>query len=253
MTYIPKPVLPPRAVLVTVLVVVAAVALGLWAYGVNHDAVVTLLQRNAARLRELPWPVFYLAIALLPVVFFPVSVLFLSAGAVHGVWPSLAGIVVALALNISLGYWLAAGPLRGLIQKWFAKRGRIVPVLPANEHIWAVLAVRFAPGLPLMAQNYLLGLARVPFWKYFWISLIVETGIAFGFILAGELITEKHPGYVLLAFACILGVVVAARLLRRVFAPKVHPLATKTVAAKPGVSGAGDKNGEPAGGSPEKR
>ncbi len=226
MSYAPKPLVPPAALVIAVLGVLAAAGLGFWAYEVNHKAVMGFFHGSAEWMRAMPWPVFYLAVALLPFAFFPVSLLYLSAGAVHGAFPSLAGILLAMAVNITLSYWLAAGPLHGWISRWFARRGRAVPVLPADEHIWAVLVVRFTPAFPLIVQNYLLGLARVPFRKYFWVSLAAETVIALGYILAGDALTEDHPGYVLAAFGCIVGAVALSRVLRHIFAKKVHPLAS---------------------------
>ena len=247
MPYSPKPLVSPAAILIALLGAAAVVGLGFWAYEVNHDAVLALFQNTAAWMRRMPWPVFYLAVAILPFAFCPVGVLYLSAGAVHGLLPSLAGILAAMAVNITLSYWLAAGPLREWISRWFARRGRAVPVLPADEHVWAVLVVRFTPAFPLIVQNYLLGLARVPFWKYFWVSLAAEAVIALGYILAGEALTQDHPGYVLAAFGCIMGAVVLSRLLRQVFAKRVHPLdgATNEPPA------ADNKKGEPTEGSPE--
>lgn len=224
MSYSPKPLVPPTAILIAGLGLAAAVGLGLWAYHVNQEVVMATFHDTATWMRGLPWPVFYLAVALLPFTFFPVSLLYLSAGAVHGIGPSMLGITLAMAVNISLSYWLAAGPLHGLIARWFVRRGRVVPLLPADEHVWAVLAVRFTPAFPLMIQNFLLGLAHVPFWKYFWVSLGAEIVVALGYIFAGEALTQNHPGYVLAAFGCIIGAVILSRLLRQAFAKKVHPL-----------------------------
>jgi len=224
MSYSPKPLVSPAAIAIALLGATAVVALGFWAYEIEHEAIVSTMQETSAWMRRMPWPVFYLAVALLPFAFCPVGLLYLSAGAVHGVLPSLAGILAAMAVNLSLSYWLAAGPLHGWLSHWFARRGRAVPVLPANEHIWAVLAVRFTPAFPLIVQNYLLGLTRVPFRTYFGVSLVAEAAIALGYILAGEALTKDHPGYVLAAFGCILGAVALSRLLRRFFARRVHPL-----------------------------
>ena len=102
-------------------------------------------------------------------------------------------------------------------------------MLPADEHVWAVLVVRFTPGLPLMVQNYLLGLARIPFWRYFAVSLAAEALIALGYILAGEALMQDNPGYVLAAFGCIFGAVLLTRLLRGSFARKVRPLPVEPV------------------------
>jgi uncharacterized membrane protein YdjX (TVP38/TMEM64 family) len=244
MTYSPKPLVSPTAIVIALLGLAAAVGLGFWAYQVEHAEIAAILQGTAAWMRRMPWPVFYLAVAILPFAFFPVSLLYISAGAVHGVVPSLSGILVAMAINISLSYWLAAGPMHGWISRWFARRGRTLPALPAGEHIWAVLVVRFTPAFPLIVQNYLLGLARVPFWKYFWVSLVAELVFALGYILAGEALTQNHPGYVLAAFGCIVGAVVLSRLLRRAFATKVHPLGGNGENPTPPATAA-DKKGEP--------
>lgn len=240
MSYSPKPLISPAAVAIALLVAVAALGLGFWAYQVNHAAVLGFFRETATWMRQMPWPVFYLTVAILPFAFFPVGLLYLSAGAVHGVWISLAGIMVAMAVNITLSYWLAAGPLHGWISQWFARRGRAVPVLPADEQVWAVLAVRFTPAFPLIVQNYLLGLARVPFRTYFWTSLAAEAVIALGYILAGDALTEDHPGYVLAAFGCIVGAVLLSRVLRRAFAKKVHPVGEPLVSPTPD-----NKKGEP--------
>lgn len=244
MSYSPKPLISPTVLVTTLLVGAAAVGLGFWAYEVNREVVLHVCQHTAAWMRQLPWPMFYLAVAVLPFAFFPISLLYLSAGAVHGIWLSLAGIIVAMAVNISLSYWLASGPLHDWIARWFARRGRALPALPAGEHVWAVLVVRFTPAFPLIVQNYLLGLARVPFWKYFWVSLAAETVVALGYIFAGEALTENHPGYVLAAFACIVGAVILSRLLRSAFARKVHPLDQPAPAATNDTSGADNKKGE---------
>ncbi len=252
MSYAPKPLVSPAAIGIALLGLTAVLGLGLWAYEVEHDAIMAALHGAAAWMRAMPWPVFYLAVAILPFAFFPISLLYLSAGAVHGLLPSLAGILLAMAVNISLSYWLAAGPLHGWISRWFQRRGRAVPELPPDEHVWAILAVRFTPAFPLIVQNYLLGLARVPFWKYFWVSLAAEAVIALGYILAGEALTQNHPGYVLAAFGCIVGAIGLSRLLRRTFAGKVHPLgAGEEGAATAPAGGPSDKKGEPPEGSPK--
>ena len=246
MAYSPKPLVSPAAIAIVLLGGAAVLGLGFWAYEVEHATIAALLQETSAWMRRMPWPVFYLAVAVLPFAFCPVGLLYLSAGAVHGVLPSLAGILAAMAVNLSLSYWLAAGPLHGWLSHWFARRGRTVPALPANEQVWAVLVVRFAPAFPLIVQNYLLGLARVPFRTYFWVSLLAEEVIAVGYILAGEALTRDHPGYVLAAFGCVVGAVALSRLLRRIFAKKVHPLGEGTASPT-----ADNKKGEPSDGSPE--
>src|SRR5690554_5176852 len=64
---------------------------------------------------------FFLAMAVLPTVGFPVTPFYLLAGATFGVWLSLAGTALAQALNLILAYWMSRRYLRGVIE-WLVKR-----------------------------------------------------------------------------------------------------------------------------------
>jgi uncharacterized membrane protein YdjX (TVP38/TMEM64 family) len=56
------------------------------------------------------------------------------------------------------------------------------------------LVFRITPGIPFFLQNYVLGLARVPFRTYFIVSLLAQTAWTFGFVISGGAIFEGNFG-----------------------------------------------------------
>ena len=143
-----------------------------------------------------PWP-FFVAMALLPAVGFPMAAFTVTAGEVFG--PTLgAGSVIACAIaaqivNMTLCYWIAGHALRPWMARLAAWLGYALPVVPSGSAWEIVLLVRIIPGLPFFVQNYLLGLARVPFGIYLLISTLVHAGLVVGAILAGDAIARGDP------------------------------------------------------------
>lgn len=157
--------------------------------------------------------VFFLAIALLPLIGCPVSPLLIAGGLAYG---PVIGMVVALAgmaVNNALGYWLAASVFREWIEKLIQKRNWRIPVVPDQQAGRVVVMFRLTPGFPLPAQNYILGLARVPFFTYFWISIAIQTIPAAGFVLTGGSIFEGSWGLVFVGVSLIVVMAVAAKII----------------------------------------
>lgn len=124
--------------------------------------------------------------------------------------------VVALGLNQSLAYWLARRWLRKPIESWVRKRGKAVPSIPrADEALW-ILLIRVTPGLPLVIQNYLLGLAEVRFWLYVVLSLPLQIGYVFAFVSMGQAFKDSQVGRGLLAFSGLAALLVIVLLIRRI-------------------------------------
>lgn len=147
------------------------------------------LEGMLAWLRTAPFPLFVLLVGLLPLLGVPVTALYLSAGAtyapVYGLPMTLLGLAVGLAINLSLSYAAAYwfhGPVDRLLQRF----GRSVPTFPGTSPWKVIVLVRITPGAPLMVQNLILGLARMPFGRYLAISLITEMVIAGGYLTAGH-------------------------------------------------------------------
>jgi len=113
----------------------------------------------------------------------PVAPLYIALGAVWGLW-ALPWVALALLVSFTLSYLIAASPLRKLVEKFL--KGKKIPDLARVGAYKLTMLVRLAPGLPLPAQNYILGLARVPFMPCLILSLVIQLGWAVGFMLSGQ-------------------------------------------------------------------
>lgn len=142
-------------------------------------------------LAEKPW-VLFVALVVLPGFPVPLSALLVIAGLVWGKQPLMACslCLVALALNLTWTYWLAAGPARKLVEKLLASSAIAIPDLPRGDHLKLILVLKLTPGVPMFFQNYLLGFLRAPFHLYLPISIlcngIVGTGIVLSSVGIGD-------------------------------------------------------------------
>lgn len=172
--------------------VVAAVALAAaWQAGFDRVALAALWRDTEAFVRAHLWALF-LALVVLPGLPFPVSALLLTAGAVLHDRPLAACLMclLALALNMSWTYWLAAGPGHHAIARLVRRFGIEIPVLPRRDHLRLILILRLTPGLPLFFQNYALGLVRAPFRLYLPLSIVLTGLLASGIVLVGAGVSD---------------------------------------------------------------
>ena len=200
---------------------VIAVALA----GASHwSELKAAVDAGVLRLREAGPVVFFLGMALLPAVGFPLMPFSLAAGPVFGptmgAGPVIACAISAVVINVALSYWLAARALRPLVARLAELLGYRLPVNRA-ETAWQITTlVRVAPGLPFFMQSYLLGLTRVPFVPYLTMSTLIPAAYLTAIILGGNALWEGRTGTVLIALG-LLGVVGAVvHLLRKLQAAK---------------------------------
>ena len=128
----------------------------------------------------------FAAIAVLPALILPVAPLLTLAGiwgGEKGAWLSCAYASLAVIVNLSWTYWIAAGLGRGLIERLLHRTKYKIPAPDKeNEFVWALI-LRLTPGVPFIFTNYALGLIRMPFWRYFIISAPVLSITAGGYVL----------------------------------------------------------------------
>lgn len=213
--------------------------------GASHwSELKALVDDGVMRLREAGPAVFFLGMALLPAIGFPLMPFSLAAGPVFG--PTMgAGAVIACAVsavlvNVTLSYWLAARALRPLVARLAALLGYRLPVNRA-ETAWQITTiVRVAPGLPFFMQSYLLGLTRVPFGPYVTMSTLIPAAYLTAIILGGNALWEGRTGTLLIALG-LLGIIGAiVHLLRKMQAAKAGG---SGVAGEPGLRQAGTDDG----------
>lgn len=141
------------------------------------------------RAERLSGPAVFAAVAVLPLVGFPVSVMHAVAGARFGL--KLAIPLVALALILQL---LASYGLVRLAPGFFARR--LAPLrarLPRAAHRPLTLFTLLLPGAPFFAQNYVLALVGVPFRTFFLIAFPLHLMRSLIGVLFGEVSDQLSP------------------------------------------------------------
>jgi uncharacterized membrane protein YdjX (TVP38/TMEM64 family) len=137
-------------------------------------------------------------------------------GAQMGVVAVVAASLAAVAVNISLTYWLAHIGMRPAIE-WLLRRTRYrVPrVSPENELAMTIL-VRVTPGPPFFVQGYLLGLAGVRFRTYMAVTMVAQGVLGTGCIVLGKgIMTEGASGAVVLGILLLVAALAAVQIVRR--------------------------------------
>lgn len=180
----------PRKALASagLIVLLALVALVLiWLNREDIVAQVTALRAwSIAQLEGIPASLYMLTMIIAPAFGAPLSIFYVTIAAVMG--GPVEGVLwacVGVALNMALSYYMAAYLCRPLLHRLMIKLGYKVPVIRADLEKKVIIIVRVSP-LPFFVQNYSLGIARVQFWPYLWISVLIQSFWAVGMILLAD-------------------------------------------------------------------
>ena len=157
-----------------------------WKMGVDLAALKGLWEQVNAYMVQHPSALFW-ALVFLPGLPIPTSALLFTAGVVWRDRPVMACLLslLAISLNLTWTYWLAAGPARRLVEKMLAASEIQIPDLPRGDHLKLILVMKLTPGFPFFVQNYLLGFLRAPFHLYLTISILCNGIIGTGVVLSG--------------------------------------------------------------------
>lgn len=170
-------------------ITVAAVAVVLWRTWQDGSL--------GARMSDMSPLPFFALLALLPALGMPVTPLYILAGALFGVRVGILGTLVALAVNLVVCHRVAHSALRPRLLSVLSRFDRALPDYAAREVRQAVrftLLVKFAPGLPTFAKNYILGLSGVPFGIYFGLSMVINGLYAVLLVVFGEAMLDHDAG-----------------------------------------------------------
>ena len=198
------------------LVLGAGTLLLAWQMGVDGALLHAWWNQAQVFLLARPWWLF-VSLVLLPALPIPTSALLFLAGTVWRDRPVMACAIclVAMALNMSWTYWLAARPGRGLVEKLLAATSLRVPELPQGNHLHMILILRLTPGLPFFFQNYLLGFFRVPFRLFLAVSMGCSGMIASGIVLSGAGVADGNLTPMVTGVALIMLGLLVVHLLRQ--------------------------------------
>jgi uncharacterized membrane protein YdjX (TVP38/TMEM64 family) len=149
--------------------------------------------------------------ALLPIVGFPISIVYLIAGARFGVLGG--GLVVALvtACHLAGTHLVARSFLRGPIERFVERRHKKLPAIPEDEQVAVSVVVALVPGLPYFVRNCLLALSGVRLRTYFWTCLPIYLARSYVTIMLGDLSGDPtRRGLIVLVVVDVLKVLICA-------------------------------------------
>lgn len=125
--------------------------------------------------------------------------------------------LVALTVNYCLTYALARRGLRPLLQWLVARLGYKLPEVDSGDATDLIVLLRVTPGVPFFVQNYMAGLANMPFGRYFVVSAIIAWPLNTAFLLFGDALLHGKGKVALLSICAILALTAALHLVRKHF------------------------------------
>jgi len=205
------------AVVAVVLVAVAVLVLR----GLDWRA---YLDRGMALIRGASPEVFFISMALLPAVGVPVLAFILSAGPIWGERLGMGNVilfsVMALTVNFTMTYCLARWAFRPLLTRLITRLGYKMPRAEKEDATSLIVIMRVTQGIPYCVQNYLLGLAEVPFGKYVLWTMVLSVPQNIAAILFGDALVHGRGGMVAMVAGLLVALVAATHLVRRHYAAR---------------------------------
>jgi uncharacterized membrane protein YdjX (TVP38/TMEM64 family) len=179
----------------------------------------TLIEQGLDLLRSAGPLAFFIGMALLPLVGVPMLAFSLPAislfGPRFGAPLTVAISLAAVTVNFCAAYALARRGLRPILSALVTRLGYKLPQVEAGDATDLVILLRVTPGVPFFAQNYLAGLAQVPFGRYFVISAIISWPLNVAFLLFGDALLHGKGKVALLSFCALAALVTATHLVRK--------------------------------------
>jgi uncharacterized membrane protein YdjX (TVP38/TMEM64 family) len=167
---------------------------------------------------------FFTGMAFLPAAGVPVLAFILSAGPIWGERLGMPTVVLfsllAVTVNFTLTYFLARRALRPLLTRLFDRLGYRLPQVEAGDATDLVVIVRVTQGIPYCVQNYLLGLAEVPFGKYFLWTAVLSLPQNAAAVMFGDALLHGKGRTLFMVGGFIVALLALTHLLRRHYGRK---------------------------------
>lgn len=200
------------------------VALVLLARGVDLKG---LVMQGLELIRSAGPVAYFTAMAILPAFGVPGTAFTLTAVPVFG--PSLGTTTVvllalaALTVNMALSFFLASRWLRPPLEWAMAKLGYKLPQVELADVNDLIVLLRVTPGIPFPVQNYLLGLAGVPFVRYLAVSCLIQLPINVAIMLFSDALVHGKGRIAFLALMGLLALLTATHLVRKHYGARRQP------------------------------
>ena len=158
----------------------------------------------------------YAALAVLPGFGFPASVLLIAVGVAWGASAQTCLTALsALVLNLLWTRWLAAGPGKRVIRRLLGKHWDRIADLPQTDILRLICILRITPGVPLFAQNYILGVLGAPLGRYLLISVPLTSLWVVGFVVTGGSVFRGSTGAAITGVSILVAASLLLRLIRQ--------------------------------------
>jgi uncharacterized membrane protein YdjX (TVP38/TMEM64 family) len=109
---------------------------------------------------------------------------------------------------------------RPLLEKLLKRLGYAVPQMQDSDLTDLTILIRVTPGPPFFVQNYLLGLAGVPFGRYMLISCVVTWVYTAAFVLFGDALLHGKGKMAMLAGSLLIIAIVITHWARKHYGKK---------------------------------
>lgn len=200
-------------------VLLAAAALFFLLHGTHLQKAEEWFNQIMGRISAAGPVAFFAAMAILPAAGAPVLAFTLTVGPAFRAQLGLAGVLAACAasllVNISVTYWLARCWLRPWLEKLVVRRGYKIPQVSRADQFEITLLLRITPGPPFFLQNYLLGLAKIPFPLYLAISETVVMMHTTALVIFSDAMVHGKGRQAVLGASLLIAVLLGIHLTRR--------------------------------------
>jgi uncharacterized membrane protein YdjX (TVP38/TMEM64 family) len=207
----PTPSSPPSLgrIWITVRLIVIAALVGLCIWLAVHYGWRTMIDHAVVKVQSAGAPLFFCAMALLPIIGFPLMPFALTAGPAFapalGMPAVIALLISAVAINVTISYWIGSRWVAPALPWLERKFGWKLPKLAAHSAFIFMVVMRSAPGIPFWAQSYLLAALRVPFGTYLLVSTLIPAAYLSCIVVLGKALRAGQPWAAAGAAAVALG------------------------------------------------
>ena len=155
-------------------------------------------------LSRVPLIIQVILVAVLPLIFFPTSLLWIATGAIHGLSTGFVILVISASLNFFLAYFIGQRLLRRRVKNLLSKYKLEIPSFDEKGQWEFTIAVRLIPALPQIIQSYFLAISDVRLSIYMAGSLLTQLGYAVAFLSMGNAIFKGELTLFLMALSLAL-------------------------------------------------
>jgi uncharacterized membrane protein YdjX (TVP38/TMEM64 family) len=178
----------------------------------------SLIQTGLETLRAAGPLVFFSAMALAPSVGVPMLTFILPAVPVFGPQIGTTNAVLlglaAITFNFCFTYALARRGLRPLLQLLVTRLGYKLPEVDSGDATDLIVLLRVTP-VPFFVQNYMAGLANMPFGRYFLVSAIITWPLNTAFLLFGDALLHGKGKVAILSLCALIALTTGLHLVRK--------------------------------------